>query len=559
MGRARRLTVGGTGRDLDVPPAPTICCAMSASPTSPSTAPRPPAHPAGPSLPKRVRRAHLALGDQLDPDSALFDAFDPAQDVLLMCEAAEEATYIAQHQRRIALFFSAMRHFAEAQAKRGRPVVYHRLDDENPPETLAESLTRAARTLDPEAFVMLEPGDDRVRRSLQGAANAAQRPLEVIEDRHFLTQPRDFQDLRAGRKRFILEDFYRAQRKRTGWLMEGDQPVGGSWNFDKDNRKSFGKQGPGLVPQRLEFPPDAITRDVLALVRKRFGNAPGSLADFAEPVTPADARRALDDFVENRLAQYGDYQDAIATGHVTLYHARISTCLNLKLLDPREACAAAIEAYEAGRAPLNAVEGFVRQILGWREFVRGVYYTLMPDYAERNGLEATQEVPAWFWTGETEMACLRDALGGLVRTGYAHHIQRLMVMGLFLMLYGARPYRVHEWHMSMYLDAIDWVSLPNVLGMSQHGDGGVVGTKPYSASGAYIDRMSDCCRDCRYDPKQAVGDKACPFTTLYWDFLDRHSDRFSGNQRMAMQMRNLARKDADEIKSVRKAAEALRR
>ncbi|MEO1292408.1 MAG: cryptochrome/photolyase family protein [Pseudomonadota bacterium] len=512
---------------------------------------------AGPALPKPLRRLCLVLGDQLDATSALFDGFDPALDALLMTEAAEEATYIAQHKKRLVLFFSAMRHFAEAQREAGRAVLYHRLDESDAPETLAEALARAVTDHQPERIEIVQPGDHRVLTALKGQAHTLGHRLDVLDDRHFLTQPADFQALAEGRKRFILEDFYRAQRKRTGWLMEGEAPVGGAWNFDKENRKPFGKEGPGLVPQRQSFPPDAITDEVIAMVGARFGNAPGSLDGFDEPVTADAATRALADFIDHRLPAYGDYQDAIATGHVTLYHARISAVMNLKLLHPRSACEAALDAFAEGRAPLNAVEGFVRQILGWREFVRGVYWTLMPEYAARNSLEAEAEVPGFFWTAETEMACLRDALGGLVATGYAHHIQRLMVMGLFLLLYRAHPYKVHEWHMSMYLDAIDWVSLPNVLGMSQHGDGGVVGTKPYTASGAYIDRMSDCCRGCRFDPKQASGEKACPFTALYWDFLAEHRERLRGNQRMAMQLRNLVRKE-DELPAIRKVADGIR-
>jgi deoxyribodipyrimidine photolyase-related protein len=301
-----------------------------------------------------------------------------------------------------------------------------------------------------------------------------------------------------------------------------------------------------------------MTEAVMKMVEREFPDAPGSTAGFAEPVTRRAALAHLRDFIDHRLPLFGDYQDAIASGHPTLWHSRLSACLNLKLLDPREVCGAAIEAWEAGRAPINAVEGFVRQILGWREFVRGVYFTEMPDYARRNALDAEEALPAFYWTGGTDMACLADGCGQLVEHAYAHHIQRLMVMGLFALLWGAHPYRVHDWHMEMYLDAVDWVSLPNVLGMSQHADGGLVGTKPYAASGAYIDRMSDCCARCRYDPRKAAGEDACPFTTLYWSFLDRHAGRFRGNRRMALQIRNLERK-ADELPAIRQAEASLRK
>ncbi len=294
------------------------------------------------------------------------------------------------------------------------------------------------------------------------------------------------------------------------------------------------------------------------MVARRFPDAPGRLDGFDEPVSAADARAALEDFVAHRLPSFGDYQDAIAAGQRTLHHSRLSAAMNVKLLDPRTACLAAIDAYEAGAAPLNAVEGFVRQILGWREFVRGVYWAETPGYADLNFLGAEAEVPGFLWTAETEMACVADSVQGLIDEAYAHHIQRLMVLGLYQLLLGVHPYRAHEWHMSLYLDAVEWVSLPNVLGMSQHGDGGIVGTKPYAASGAYIDRMSDYCRGCRFDPREATGERACPFTTLYWDFLARHESRFAGNPRMRNHYANLRRKDPDDLARIRRQADRLR-
>jgi deoxyribodipyrimidine photolyase-related protein len=496
------------------------------------------------------RRLILVLGDQLDRDAAAFDGFDPARDAVVMTEAREETAHGRAHKKRLVLFFSAMRHFAEELRERGWTVHYHALDGEAPAATLAEGAGRHAA----EEVRATEPGDWRVREAL-----LARFPGIVMHgDRHFLSTPGEFTEFREGRKRLVLEDFYRMMRRRTGWLMEGDAPAGGDWNFDRENRKAFGREGPGLTPGRPESRPDNMTEAVMKMVEREFPDAPGSTAGFAEPVTRRAALAHLRDFADHRLPLFGDYQDAIASGHPTLWHSRLSACLNLKLLDPREVCGAAIEAWEAGRAPINAVEGFVRQILGWREFVRGVYFTEMPDYARRNALDAEEALPAFYWTGGTDMACLADGCGQLVEHAYAHHIQRLMVMGLFALLWGAHPYRVHDWHMEMYLDAVDWVSLPNVLGMSQHADGGLVGTKPYAASGAYIDRMSDCCARCRYDPRKAAGEDACPFTTLYWSFLDRHAGRFRGNRRMALQIRNLERK-ADELPAIRQAEASLRK
>ena len=506
-----------------------------------------------------LRNLVVVCGDQLDHGSAALDGFDPAHDAILMTEAAEEATYVWQSKRRIAFFFAAMRHFRDAQRKAGRTVLYNALDDDDPPESLATGLKRAIASRDPERVVMVQPGDWRVQQALEEAAGETGVPLTILEDTHFYASMADFEEFSDGRKRFIMEDFYRMMRRRTGLLMDEDgKPVGGEWNYDKANRRSFGKDGPGLIAPRARYQPDPVTLDVLRLVEARFADAPGTLEAFGEPVTREDALHALKDFIDNRLRDFGTWQDAMWTGESTLHHSRISAVINLKLIGPREAVDAAIAAYEDGSAPLNAVEGFVRQIIGWREWVRGLYWTRMPDYAEKNALDATLNVPEFFWTGETDMACLNDMLTRLLRTGYAHHIERLMGMGLYLLMYGTRPYAAHDWHMGLYLDAIDWVSLPNMLGMSQHGDGGIVGTKPYCATGAYIDRMSNYCASCRYDPKQATGESACPFTTLYWDFLARHEERFGANRRMVLQVRNLRRKSADTVRSIRDRAERLR-
>jgi deoxyribodipyrimidine photolyase-related protein len=340
--------------------------------------------------------------------------------------------------------------------------------------------------------------------------------------------------------------------------MDGDRPVGGRWNFDPQNRKSFGAEGPGRIAAPRAFQADATTRQVMAMVARRFPESPGRLEGFDYPVTRAQARAALRDFVERRLADFGAYQDAMATGQPTLYHSRLSAAMNLHLLDPRDAIDAAVAAYEAGAAPINAVEGFVRQVLGWREYVRGVYWLKMPGYADMNALDAELPMPAFMWTGETELNCVRQSAAYLVDRAYAHHIQRLMVFGLLALLLGVRPRDVHRWHMSMYADAVDWVSLPNVLGMSQYADGGLVGSKPYCASGNYIDRMSDYCADCRYDPKQATGETACPFTTLYWDFLSRNRQKIRGNRRMGFQLKNLDRKDQAERRAIRRRADALK-
>lgn len=504
------------------------------------------------------RNLVLVLGDQLWPSSPALAFADSADNPIVMIEAAQEASYIPQHRMRLVLFFSAMRHFRDALRKRGHTVCYTALEDEDAQGEIGAELGRRIAQFAPERVVCLEPGDYRVQEMIETACARAGTELRLIADSQFLSTVDAFRDHMTGRKTLVMEYFYRDLRRRTGILMDGKAPVGGQWNYDADNRKPFGRSGPPAIGAPKRFHPDALTRQVVATVEERFPEAPGMLEQFDYPVTPEEAREALDDFIENRLPDFGRYQDAMARGHPYLFHSRISSSLNLHLLDPRDAISAALEKYERGEAELNSVEGFVRQILGWREFVRGVYWTHMPDYAGLNALEADLDMPAFMWTGETDMACLKDSVGQLIDHAYAHHIQRLMVLGLFSMLLGVRPYDVHRWHMSMYIDAIDWVSLPNVLGMSQYGDGGLVGTKPYAASGNYINKMSDYCAGCRFRPGEATGEDACPVTTLYWDFLSRNRGRLTSNRRMGFQFKNLDRKDEDERQAIAKRAEILK-
>lgn len=505
-----------------------------------------------------VRTLAVVFGDQLDAASSAFDGFDPARDAVLMMEVDEEATYVPQHKLRLALFFAAMRQFRDRLRARGWTVHYTALDDPENGGSFATELARRIASLKPERLTAVRPGDHRVAQVLRAAATAAGCPLEIGADRHFLLPVADFLAFVDGRKRLLLETFYRMMRRRTGILMQGGEPEGGRWNFDADNRDSFGRDGPGLIPPPLAFSPDALTREVLALVERRFPHHPGRLAHFDYPVTADDARAALDDFIAHRLASFGRYQDAMASGQPLLYHSRLSAPLNLHLLDPRGVIDAAVAAGRRRQAPLSSVEGFVRQILGWREYVRGVYWWRMPAYATLNALDADLPAPAFLWTAETEMNCIRQSVGQLIDHAYAHHIQRLMVLGLFCLLLGVKPYDVHRWHLSMFVDAIDWVSLPNVLGMSQFADGGIVATKPYIATGNYIDRMSDYCRGCRFDPKQATGERACPFTTLYWDFLERNGARIKGSRQMAYQLANLARKTSADRQAIRTQAARLK-
>jgi deoxyribodipyrimidine photolyase-related protein len=504
-----------------------------------------------------IRHLVVVLGDQLDAASAAFDGFDPACDAVWMAEVAGEATHVWSHKARIALFLAAMRHFAADRRADGIAVHYRALGEHDAP-SLAEALRLDLARLAPELVVLVEPGEWRVRRDLEQALAAAGVPADVRADRHFLCSHEEFAEHAGSRKQLRMEFFYRQMRRRHDVLMEGDEPAGGQWNYDADNRRAFGKGGPPPMPPPRRFAPDEITRGVLDAVEAHFPQHPGRLDLFDWPVTPAQARQALDDFVEHRLAAFGDVQDAMWTGRPWLYHSRLSAAMNLKLLDPREVIDAAESAWRRGAVPLNAAEGFIRQVLGWREYVRGIYWRFMPDYLERNELGAGEPLPAFYWTAGTSMVCLRETVGQTLDLGYAHHIQRLMVTGLYALLLGVDPKAVHEWYLAVYVDAVEWVELPNTLGMSQYADGGIMASKPYAATGKYIQRMSDYCRGCAYDPAQATGERACPFTTLYWDFLLRHEQRLRANPRMSLQVRNLDRLSAERREEIRRAAAAHR-
>ena len=507
----------------------------------------------------RVRNLVVVLGDQLDLDAAAFDGFEAQHDAVWMAEADEESTHVWSGKQRIALFLSAMRHFAQALRAAGRPVHYARFDEPGDRGTLAAQLRSALQELNPQRVVMTAPGDWRVWQSLKAVVAEAGLALEICEDRHFFTTVRDFAAHAKGRKQLRLEYFYRELRQRHGVLMQDGQPAGGQWNFDADNRETFGSAGPGVVPARATFVPDAITRDVIALVNTRFAQHPGSLDSFAWPVTREQALESLKGFIDQRLPLFGRFEDAMWPGEPWLYHSHLSAALNLKLLSAREVVQAAEDAYQAGNVPLQSAEGFIRQILGWREYVRGIYWTQMPGYLDLNALDAQQDLPAWYWTGQTDMACLRDAVTQTLEHGYAHHIQRLMVTGLFALLLGVRPQQVHAWYLSVYVDAVEWVELPNTLGMSQYGDGGLMASKPYVATGKYIQRMGGPCAGCRYDPALREGDRACPYTTLYWDFLMRHEPLLKKNVRMALQVKNVVRLTDAQRQAITLRADAIRR
>ena len=496
----------------------------------------------------------LVLGDQLSDNlTALADA-DLARDQVLMVESRVEATAWKHHKQKLVLVWSAMRQFAERLRSRGFDVRYVTLEDPANTGSIGGELRRALEDGDFDRVIRTACGKWGLESHLLGLDLSV--PMETREDDRFLCSRAQFAAWAEGRRELRMEFFYREMRRKTGLLMDGDQPAGGRWNFDAENRR---KLPPGLrPPERLRIPPNPTTQAVLEQVSRGFDDHFGATKGFGWPTNPDEATAILDHFIADMLPSFGDWQDAMSWQRPFLWHSLISPALNIGLLDPLDICRRAEAAWREGRAPLNAVEGFIRQIIGWREFVRGIYWLKMPEYAQRNALDADGKLPWFYWTGQTDMACVADTVRAAHDHAYAHHIQRLMVTGNLAMLLGVHPDAVDDWYMVVFADAYEWVEMPNTRGMATFADGGIVGSKPYAASGAYIDRMSDYCKGCRYDVKKRLGDDACPFNALYWDFIDRHAQRLAGNGRMMMPLRTLEKMPDAEREAFRRQAAALR-
>lgn len=494
-----------------------------------------------------MARLILILGDQLTFDISSLAGSDPQHDLILMAEVMTEATYVPHHQKKIAFIFSAMRHFAEALRGRYQHVHYHPLDAPENSGSLRGEVQRVLSAHAIEGVVVTQPGEYRLFAEMQSWESILGVPVEMREDDRFLCDEATFNAWAAGRKQVRMGHFYPLMRKQYDVLMDGDQPVGGQWSFDADNRKP-----PNLdlsVPAPIAFEPDVITEAVIGLVAACFSHHFGQLLPFQYAVTHAQAEAALADFIAHRLPYFGDYQDAMIAGEPLLYHAHIGLYLNCGLLAPLACIQAAEAAYHAGAAPLNAVEGFVRQVMGWREYVRGIYWLNMPEYAERNALSATRDLPAFYWTGKTDMQCVQQCVKDTAQHAYAHHIQRLMVLGNFALLIGVAPAQLSEWFLAVYADAYEWVELPNVLGMALFADGGYLATKPYASGGQYIHKMSNYCEQCVYNVKKKEGETACPYHYLYWHFLVQHRAYLGKNPRLMMMYRNY-----DRMSDARKAA-----
>ena len=495
-----------------------------------------------------VTRLVLVLGDQLSRDLSALREADKARDVVVMAEVAQEAEYVRHHPKKIALVFAAMRKFARALEEDGWNLRYTPLDDpENAGSIVGELLRRADETGAGDV-IATEPGEWRLIEKL----NHAPIPTHILPDDRFIASRKRFEDWAEGRKALRMEYFYREMRRETGLLMEGGDPAGGKWNFDHDNRKPP-KEGLDF-PAPLTFTADADTQAVLELVAKHYGDNFGDLEPFDLATTREEALQALSHFITHALPRFGDYQDAMMQDQPYLFHALISPYMNLGLLNPMEVCRAAEKAWQDGDVPINAAEGFMRQILGWREYVRGIYFLEGPDYAERNALRHDRDLPDFYWGAQTHMNCVAQAVDQTKRYAYAHHIQRLMVTGNFALLAGVDPHQVHEWYLEVYADAYEWVEAPNTVGMSQFADGGVIASKPYVSSGAYINRMSDYCKGCTYGLSSQTSLLPVDNLIQLRQFLDRHRDRFQANMRMKNIYASWDRMDADRRETVLREA-----
>jgi len=495
----------------------------------------------------------IILGDQLSPKmSSLHDA-DRDRDTILICEVQQEALYVKHHKKKLVFIFSAMRHFAKELQDANYRVIYNRLDDAEQLSCFSDAMTRAAKMANFDKIVVTEPSEYRVLEEIKLWPDLLNLPIDIRPDTRFLASHSDFQSWSAGRKSLRMEYFYREMRKRYTILMEGDQPIGGQWNFDSDNRKA--PNSTIAIPDTFRSAPDDITQEVCTMVERLFPDHMGTATPFHFAVTAGGARTALQQFVEERLTYFGDYQDAMLQDEAWMFHAHIGLYLNTGLLLPLECIAAAEQAYHRNQAPLNAVEGFIRQILGWREFVRGLYWQNMPGYETLNFFDAQHDLPDFYWTADTKMNCLRQSVQETIDHAYAHHIQRLMVLGNFALLAGILPAQVNDWFLSVYADAFEWVELPNVSGMALFADGGQLASKPYASGGAYINKMSNYCKGCSYSVTTKNGPKACPFNYLYWDFLDRNRAKLRANPRVGMMYRTYDRMDEDKQQAIRSDAE----
>ena len=499
-------------------------------------------------------KLRLLLGDQLNLKHSWFDKQED-NTFYVLYELHQEMHYVIHHIQKIVAFFSAMRAFASDLQKQGHQVLYFDINSPASKKSLEDNIKDLIAEKGFTKFEYQLPDEYRLDQQLKSISNHIDIPSESFDTEHFLTTREDLKSFFEGKKQLIMEFFYRDMRKKFDLLMEQGKPLGGQWNFDKNNRKKW-KGNPAIPPpfRTKNQGNQEVYKSITQAGIKSIGTYDAE--NYLFPANRTEALEQLDYFCKHLLVHFGDYQDAMHTAQRNLFHSRISFALNTKILHPMEVMKVVIDHYHKNpeAIALSQVEGFVRQILGWREYMRGIYWREMPDYKSRNQLENFNQLPDFFWTGKTKMNCLKESITDSLETAYAHHIQRLMITGNFALLIQCHPDEVDDWYLGIYADAIEWVQLPNTRGMSQWADGGIVATKPYVSSGAYIHKMSNYCEGCQYDRSKRTGENACPFNSLYWNFLDDKKEHFQKNNRMAMMLRLLEKIPALEKEEIKNRA-----
>lgn len=499
-----------------------------------------------------MKTLRVVLWDQLSPKMSSLESINPQQDTILICETIQECTYVKHHKKKLVFILSSMRHFAKDLEQKGYRIIYTKLDDVLNTGTLEGEIKRAISTEVFDHIIVTWPGEYRLLKILEDLKSSISIPLTIKEDNRFLVAFEEFSAWALTRRELRMEYFYRRMREKYNILMKGKDPVGGQWNFDVENRKV--PKGKYSIPKTYTSQPDAITQEVITLVERNFPNHFGNIVPFHFAINAEQAIQAFERFIAERLKFFGDYQDAMIECEPWMYHSHISFYINIGLLDPLECIKKIEKAYYDGDVSINSAEGFIRQILGWREYVRGIYWLKMPAYKEMNFFEASWSLPDFYWTADTNMNCMKQCITETKENAYAHHIQRLMVLGNFALVAGIDPIAVNEWYLIVYADAFEWVELPNVTGMILFADGGYLGSKPYAASGAYINKMSNYCKNCSYSVDEKSGPKACPFNYLYWNFLDQNRNKLKDNHRLRMIYSVLDKKDQSAIELIRSDA-----
>ncbi|NNL78885.1 MAG: cryptochrome/photolyase family protein [Flavobacteriaceae bacterium] len=503
-----------------------------------------------------MKTLRLILGDQLNIKHSWFDKTDPRITYCIF-ETHQETDFIKHHIKKVIAFFAAMRAFASELENKGHKVIYFKIKDPNNKQTLNGNLTYLIENFNFKQFEYLLPDHYGLDKKLNAICDYLSIPSKAYDTEHFLSERFELKQFFEGKKQFIMESFYRYMRKKHDILMRDNQPEGGLWNYDKSNRKKW--KARHTSPDKIDFKNDIsnILTDLEDAEVVTIGRLDGHFIDF--PITRFQALRQLDYFCEHLLVHFGDYQDAMHTEEINLFHSRISFALNAKLINPKECIFAVIRTYESNKdtITISQAEGFIRQILGWREYMRGMYWAQMPKFKTLNALNHDNKLPDFYWTGNTQMNCLKQSVNNSLDHAYAHHIQRLMITGNFALLNQTDPDKVDEWYLGIYADAVEWVQITNTRGMSQFADGGLIATKPYISAANYIDKMSNYCQDCAYNKKERIGENACPFNSLYWNFLDDHRETLGANRRMGMMYNLLDKIPSEEMREIKNRAHQI--